>query len=124
MVRDDKHPERNRPAYNLKAVVKETGIKPPTLRAWERRYGFPNPARTEGGHRQYSQSDIDALRSEIADLRNRIDSIATTAEAAAQGASSAAARADASARAAAAAAADAKAASEKADRIYKQSLRK
>ncbi len=62
MSRDDKLLERNRPVYNLKAVVKETGIKPPTLRAWERRYGFPNPSRTEGGHRQYSQSDIEALQ--------------------------------------------------------------
>jgi hypothetical protein len=29
------------PTYNLKAVVRETGLKPDTLRAWERRYGFP-----------------------------------------------------------------------------------
>jgi outer membrane murein-binding lipoprotein Lpp len=64
-----------------------------------------------------TQTDIDALRSEIADLRTRIDSVARTAEAAAQSASDAAARADESARAAAAA-------SDKADRIYRQSLRK
>jgi MerR family transcriptional regulator, light-induced transcriptional regulator len=49
------------PTFNLKAVVQETGLKPDTLRAWERRYGLPQPARTSGGHRLYSQRDIDML---------------------------------------------------------------
>ena len=48
--------------YNLKAVVQETNLKPDTLRAWERRYGLPNPERTAGGHRLYSQRDIDTLK--------------------------------------------------------------
>lgn len=48
--------------YNLKAVVMETGLKPPTIRAWERRYGMPQPQRTAGGHRLYSQHDIDSLK--------------------------------------------------------------
>jgi DNA-binding transcriptional MerR regulator/methylmalonyl-CoA mutase cobalamin-binding subunit len=47
--------------FNLKAVVRQTGIKPDTLRAWERRYGLPEPARSSGGHRLYSQHDIDTL---------------------------------------------------------------
>ena len=46
------------PTYNLNVVVKETGIKPDTLRAWERRYGLPDPSRTGGGHRLYSERDI------------------------------------------------------------------
>ncbi|MBE2223425.1 MAG: MerR family transcriptional regulator [Anaerolineae bacterium] len=50
------------PTFNLKAVVQETGIKPDTLRAWERRYGLPQPQRTSGGHRLYSQHDIDMLK--------------------------------------------------------------
>lgn len=50
------------PTFNLKAVVTETGLKPDTLRAWERRYGLPNPERTSGGHRLYSQNDIDTLK--------------------------------------------------------------
>lgn len=50
------------PIYNLKAVVMETGLKPPTIRAWERRYGLPQPQRTEGGHRQYSERDIETLK--------------------------------------------------------------
>ena len=50
------------PTYNLKAVVRETGLKPDTLRAWERRYGVPAPQRTDSGHRLYSQHDIDTLK--------------------------------------------------------------
>ncbi len=50
------------PAFNLKAVVRETGLKPDTIRAWERRYGVPKPRRTSGGHRMYSQRDIDLLK--------------------------------------------------------------
>ncbi len=47
--------------YNLKAVVQQTGVKPDTLRAWERRYGLPQPRRTAGGHRIYSEEDIEIL---------------------------------------------------------------
>lgn len=50
------------PTFNLKAVVRETGLKPDTLRAWERRYGVPAPQRTDSGHRLYSQHDIDILK--------------------------------------------------------------
>jgi len=50
------------PTYNLKAVIKETGIAADTLRAWERRYGLPMPDRTPGGHRLYSQHDIEIIK--------------------------------------------------------------
>lgn len=43
-------------------MVQQTGLKPDTLRAWERRYGLPQPERSEGGHRLYSQRDIDTIR--------------------------------------------------------------
>ena len=46
------------PAFNLKVIIHETGIKADTLRAWERRYDLPQPARTAGGHRLYSSYDI------------------------------------------------------------------
>ena len=46
----------------MKVVVRETGLKPDTLRAWERRYGMPDPKRTAGGHRLYSQYEIDMLK--------------------------------------------------------------
>src|SRR5512134_2026040 len=50
------------PAYNLKVVLKETGLAADTLRAWERRYGLPTPQRTAGGHRLYSQYDIETIK--------------------------------------------------------------
>lgn len=53
---------RQTPTFNMKAVVQETGLKPDTLRAWERRYQVPQPERTDGGHRLYSQRDIDILK--------------------------------------------------------------
>ncbi|HEY1017331.1 MAG TPA: MerR family transcriptional regulator [Herpetosiphonaceae bacterium] len=46
------------PVYNTKAVVQRTGVPADTLRAWERRYGVPNPRRTEGRHRSYSDRDV------------------------------------------------------------------
>jgi len=49
------------PIYNIKSVSEMTGIAPVTLRAWERRYGFPNPERTETGYRLYSEYEIAAL---------------------------------------------------------------
>lgn len=53
---------RHTPTFNMKVVARETGLKPDTLRAWERRYGMPNPERTSGGHRLYSQYEIDMLK--------------------------------------------------------------
>ncbi len=48
--------------YNMKAVVQETGLNPMTIRTWENRYDLPRPHRTEGGHRQYTQRDIEIFR--------------------------------------------------------------
>lgn len=50
------------PAFNLKAVLRETSLAADTLRAWERRYGLPVPQRTSGGHRLYSQYDIETIK--------------------------------------------------------------
>jgi len=50
------------PAFNLKVVLQETNIAADTLRAWERRYGLPVPQRTSGGHRLYSQYDIETIK--------------------------------------------------------------
>jgi MerR family transcriptional regulator, light-induced transcriptional regulator len=52
------------PLYNIGVVTRVTGVPMATLRAWERRYGFPHSsARTAGGHRLYSEKDIALLRS-------------------------------------------------------------
>ncbi|MFN2188389.1 MAG: MerR family transcriptional regulator [Candidatus Promineifilaceae bacterium] len=55
-------PDEQIPTYNLKVVLKQTGLKADTLRAWERRYGLPNPGRSAGRHRLYSQRDIDTIK--------------------------------------------------------------
>jgi DNA-binding transcriptional MerR regulator len=36
-----------------------------TLRAWERRFGFPEPERSPGGHRFYSHGEVAALRAAL-----------------------------------------------------------
>ncbi len=49
--------------FNIGAVTRMTGIPITTLHAWERRYGFPrSSARTLGGHRLYSEKDVNLLR--------------------------------------------------------------
>jgi MerR family transcriptional regulator, light-induced transcriptional regulator len=45
----------------MQAVCNETGVPADTLRSWERRYGFPEPARTDSNRRLYSQRDIAAV---------------------------------------------------------------
>ncbi len=50
------------PVYNLKVAIKETGLTPATLRAWERRYGLFTPQRSTGGHRLYSEDEINLLK--------------------------------------------------------------
>ena len=48
--------------YNLGAITRETGLHPDTLRAWERRYDLPQPTRSDGGQRLYSQRDLEIIR--------------------------------------------------------------
>lgn len=50
------------PLYNIGIVSRMTGIPVATLRVWERRYGFPAPTRTPGGHRLCSEKEILRLR--------------------------------------------------------------
>lgn len=53
---------KNTPTFNLKAVIQLTGLSADTLRAWERRYDLPEPERTPGGQRIYSQRDIEIIQ--------------------------------------------------------------
>ena len=51
-------------AYSIGEFARLSGITATTLRAWQRRYGLLKPQRTEGGHRQYSDEDVQqALKS-------------------------------------------------------------
>jgi DNA-binding transcriptional MerR regulator len=47
--------------FPIRTVSQLTGVKPVTLRAWERRYGLVKPVRTETGRRMYTREHIDAL---------------------------------------------------------------
>ena len=38
------------------------GVPVPTIRSWERRYGWPTPRRTDGGHRRYTAEEVKQLR--------------------------------------------------------------
>ncbi len=51
-----------RASYSIAAVSKLTGVSCHALRAWERRYGFPVPGRSESGHRRYSPEQVAQLR--------------------------------------------------------------
>jgi MerR family transcriptional regulator, light-induced transcriptional regulator len=63
---------------NAAAVM--LGISPNTLRSWERRYDFPKPHRSAGGHRQYSLSEIEALRLTLAETHNVSSAISLARE--------------------------------------------
>lgn len=66
-------------SLRLGGVAELTGVPGTTIRAWETRYGWPNPARTAGRHRRYSAEDLRrlvALRNEIARGRNAGEAVA------------------------------------------------
>jgi len=46
------------------------GVSPNTLRSWERRYSYPRPHRSPGGHRQYALNEIESLRQTLAETHN------------------------------------------------------
>jgi DNA-binding transcriptional MerR regulator len=46
------------------------GVSPNTLRSWERRFGFPTPRRTAGGHRQFDVRELEALRQAFEQTHN------------------------------------------------------
>ncbi len=52
----------SRPLYGIGTVARLTGLKPDTLRAWERRYGLGASQKSAAGRRQYSQSDLEHLQ--------------------------------------------------------------
>jgi len=46
----------------IAAVERDSGLPKDTLRAWERRYGFPKPRRDENDERVYPQEQVEKLR--------------------------------------------------------------
>ncbi|HLX27743.1 MAG TPA: MerR family transcriptional regulator [Casimicrobiaceae bacterium] len=56
------HADSSELAQNISAVERETGLSKDVLRMWERRYGFPKPARDDNGERQYTPAETSKLR--------------------------------------------------------------
>lgn len=52
------------------AAAELLGVSPNTLRSWERRFGYPTPRRTAGGHRQYELGELEALRRALLETHN------------------------------------------------------
>jgi MerR family transcriptional regulator, light-induced transcriptional regulator len=50
------------PGLSISGVEREVGLSKDILRVWERRYGFPQPARDAHGTRLYSAGQIEKLR--------------------------------------------------------------
>ena len=56
------------------------GVSPNTLRSWERRYSFPQPLRSPGGHRLYELAEIESLRFTLAETHNVSSAISLARE--------------------------------------------
>lgn len=50
------------PKHPIAVAAERTGLSQDILRVWERRYQAVEPSRGPGGHRTYSDADIDRLR--------------------------------------------------------------
>lgn len=64
--------------YTIKEAAARSGVGPPLIRAWERRYGVLQPARTASGYRLYDDAAIQVLLA----MRALIDTGWTASEAA------------------------------------------
>lgn len=51
-----------RPLYGIGTVARLTGVKPDTLRIWERRYQLGASHKSPSGRRQYTQADLEHLQ--------------------------------------------------------------
>ena len=67
-------------AIRTNAAAAMLGVSPNTLRSWERRFGFPAPRRSQGGHRQYDLGEIDALRQALEETHNVSSAISIARE--------------------------------------------
>jgi DNA-binding transcriptional MerR regulator len=47
--------------YRIHTVSAMSGVTAATLRAWERRYGVPSPARTASAYRLYGEQDVEII---------------------------------------------------------------
>lgn len=64
------------PGIRTNAAAEVLGVSPNTLRSWERRYGFPEPKRTVGNHRNYDLVELQTLRDALSQTGNISSAIA------------------------------------------------
>jgi MerR family transcriptional regulator, light-induced transcriptional regulator len=67
-------------AIRTNAAAAMLGVSPSTLRSWERRFGYPMPQRTEGGHRQFELTEIEALRQSFSETHDISSAISIVRE--------------------------------------------
>ena len=67
-------------AIRTNAAAAMLGVSPNTLRSWERRFGFPSPRRSAGGHRQFDLSEIESQRQALAETHNVSSAISVARE--------------------------------------------
>jgi DNA-binding transcriptional MerR regulator len=67
-------------AIRTNAAALMLGVSPNTLRSWERRFGYPTPQRTAGGHRQFDLAEIEALRQAFEETHNVSSAISVARE--------------------------------------------
>jgi MerR family transcriptional regulator, light-induced transcriptional regulator len=53
---------KTEPQFTIAAVERDVGLSKDVLRVWERRYGFPTPARDANGERRYPAGQVLRLR--------------------------------------------------------------
>lgn len=58
------------PGIRTNAAAELLGVSPNTLRSWERRFGYPEPERSEGNHRQYNLVELQTLRQALDETGN------------------------------------------------------
>jgi DNA-binding transcriptional MerR regulator len=73
-------------AIRTNAAAAMLGVSPNTLRGWESRFGYPAPARSDGGHRQFELAEVEALRQALAETGEIGSAIAIARERGEQGA--------------------------------------
>ncbi|WP_061299312.1 MerR family transcriptional regulator [Herbidospora cretacea] len=71
-------PEQQAPSYGIGAVARRFGLPAPTLRTWDQRYGLGPSLRTAGGHRRYTELDVQRIE----EMHRLVRSGAPAAEAA------------------------------------------
>lgn len=67
-------------AIRTNAAAAMLGVSANTLRSWERRFGYPMPHRTEGGHRQFELTEIEALRQAFSETHDIASAVSIARE--------------------------------------------